>query len=260
VIDLHAHVLPGLDDGPKDLAQSLALTRSAANNGVEVIAATPHLRTDHPLVRSSEIAERCSLVNRHVLEESQGIRVVPAAEVDLLWAQSASDESLREASYGQRATDILVETPYGHLSPGFEESLLRFASLGLRILLAHPERNEGFHRDRARLAALVENGVLLQITARSLTGASRDTRAQALALWLVQRGLAHVIASDAHSADGRRQPDLAAGVAAAARVAPRRAGWMVTDAPAAILAGEDLPMPPILPRRRWWSRSTGTEA
>ena len=256
MIDLHAHILPGLDDGPKDLAGSLALARSAADNGVEIVAATPHLRTDHPLVLSSEIAERCSLVNRHLVEESAALRLVPAAEVDLLWAQSASDESLREASYDQQGTDVLVETPYGRLTHGFEESLLRFTSLGLRILLAHPERNEGFRRDRARLAALVEHGVLLQITARSLTGASRDTRAQALALWLVQRGIAHVIASDAHSANGRRQHDLAAGVAAAARVAPRRARWMVTDAPAAILAGEDLPTPPASRRRRWWWRAS----
>ena len=100
-----------------------------------------------------------------------------------------------------------------------------------------------FQRDRQRLATLVEHGTLLQVTAVSLSSTERRSRSRRLALELVRHGLAHVIASDSHGGHIPRA-GLKAGVEAAARIAPQRAEWMVTDAPAAILAGEPLPPAP----------------
>jgi protein-tyrosine phosphatase len=247
VIDLHCHVLPGIDDGPRDAEESIALLTGAARSGVRVVAATPHLRPDHPGVDVAELSERCERLALR-LPPGVDVELVPAAEVDALLAQGASDEVLRLASYGQRGTDLLVETPYGGLPPNFEELLFAITVRGFRILLAHPERSRDLQARPQRLEDLVRRGVLLQITAPALL-ARRRAPARRLAVALIERGLAHVLASDAHSARGPRPPTLADAVEAASGVDPRRARWMVEDAPAAILAGEPLPPAPAGPPR-----------
>ncbi len=255
MIDLHSHVLPGIDDGPADLAASLALVRGAAAAGTTVLAATPHLRSDFPGVRLEEIAPRCVELNRHIPDE-WGIRVVPGAEVDLLWAQNATEQDLKLASYWQRGTHLLVETPYQPLPAAFEELVFQLSLRGFQVVLAHPERNATFQKDTERLAELVRRGVLVQVTAQSLAREDRRSKSRRLSLDLVQRGLAHVIASDAHSAEAWRGPELGDGVAAAEAVAPNRARWMVTEVPEAILAGEPMPPEPSdePPQRRGFLR------
>jgi protein-tyrosine phosphatase len=251
MIDLHCHVLPGIDDGPDDIESSVALVEAAAAAGTTVLAATPHARNDHPLVDLERLAVGCAEVNQHVPAE-WGIKVVPGAEVDLVWAQRASDEELRLASFGQRGTDLLLETPYGVLPDTFEDLLFQLTTRGYRILLAHPERNEAFQRDPMRLRALAERGVLIQITLPALLRSDRRSRSRGLAIDLVREGLAHNLASDAHSAGPWRSPNLRAGLDVLADVAPARAEWMVTDVPAAILAGQRIPPPPLdnMKRRR----------
>lgn len=242
MIDLHAHVLPGIDDGPSTTDQSLALLRVAAREGTRVIAATPHLRRDFPLVRVEDIGHDCLLLQERVPEE-WALRVVSGGELDLGWAMRASEEQLRLASYGGRGTDLLVETPHGASPEVFEPPLERLMDRGYRVVLAHPELNLGLQEDSERLAELVAGGVLVQVTAASLTANPRRSRRSRLARQLVEHGHAHVIASDAHSAGPRRPPGLRAAVEVAHAVAPERAHWMVTAAPAAILSGK--PLPPL---------------
>jgi protein-tyrosine phosphatase len=250
VIDLHSHVLPGIDDGPPDLAESLRLVSTAEASGTTVLAATPHLRADHPSVEIATVAGRCAALEEQLPDDCR-VKLVPAGELDLLWAQEASDEDLRLASFGGRGSDLLVETPYGPLPRGFEVLILRLAQRGFRLLLAHPERNPSFQREPSRIAELVKQGVLIQLTIPAVVRADGRSRSRRLALDLVSEGLAHNLASDAHSAGPRRSPDLGAGVRELAEVAPARAEWMVTDAAAAILEGAPLPAPPAeRPARR----------
>ena len=259
MIDLHSHLLPGIDDGPPDLTGALELARAAAADGVRVLAATPHLRADHPSVRPAELRDRADIVRAALTREGVGIDVVVGGEVDLLWAQQADELTLRQVSYGQRGTDLLVEAPYGELPARLEDMVFNLAAQGFRVLLAHPERSAGFRADPRRLRALVDRGSLLQLTAGSLVGPTRHSRIRRFAQQLVREGLAHVIASDAHGGDIERA-GLSAGVAAAAEVAPQRAEWMVTEAPAAILSGEALPEPPAERagrRARRWPRRAG---
>jgi protein-tyrosine phosphatase len=250
MIDLHTHVLPGIDDGPAEVSGSLELAAAAAAEGIDTLAATPHARADHPGVRASELRERTDSINRAIAAAGLGVTVVPGGEVDVLWAHQAGAEELRQVSYGQRGHDLLVETPYGELPPTFEELLFGLTVRDYRILLAHPERNPTFQRHPRRIEALVERGILIQVTASALADGSRRSPSRRLALELVREGFAHVIASDAHEAYGARGAGLRCGVEAAARVAGQRGEWMVTEAPAAILAGEALPSPPAATRRR----------
>ena len=151
-------VTGGERDGPATTAESVVLGRVLADAGVSTVAATPHLREDHPGVAPAELAERCGALAAEFAQAGVGLKVVPAGEVDLLWTLETSPEQLRLASYGQRGTDLLLETPYGPLPPHFEEHLLESPALaGYRILLAHPERSRDRDRhgaDRRRLRRL----------------------------------------------------------------------------------------------------------
>lgn len=243
MIDLHSHVLPGIDDGPSDIADSVEFAEAAAAQGTTVLAATPHLRSDFPLVEIERVADACAELNERLPADADVV-VTPGAEVDVMWAQSASDEQLGLASLGQHGTDLLVETPYGLLSDTFEDLLFRITVRGYRILLAHPERNPTFQRDPVRLKEIAARGVLIQITLPSVVARDRGSRSRKLAFALVREGLAHNLASDSHSSGRWRPPALRSAVEALADAAPAYAEWMVTDAAAAILEGEPLPKPP----------------
>ncbi len=239
LIDLHAHVLPGIDDGPADVDGSLALLRVAAASRTRLIVATPHLRADFPAVCVEHIAAACADLQDRVPPE-WNLRIVPGGEVDLTWAMDADDEQLEMASFGGRGTDLLVETPYGRLGDDFEQRIDEVAARGFRVLLAHPEMSQSLQRRPKRILALVDRGVLLQITATSLLRDRRRSKSARLAQWLVEHGLAHVIASDAHSGGAWRPPGLMQALRAARELAPGRAMSMVNETPAAILAGDQI--------------------
>lgn len=227
------------------------MARAAVESGTATIAATPHLNPEFPGIRVEEIASRCDQL-REVLEREQiALELVPGGEVALTWALEASDEQLRLASYGQRGTDLLVETPFSQ-TVGLDHFLYQLRVKGYRITLAHPERNAQFKEDPASLRALVEQRVLLQLNADSLLGPGRGRGTKRAARELLADGLAHVIASDGHRGTGWRPVTrLAAAVEAAAElVGAERAQWMAKAVPAAITAGRDLPTPPPIAAQR----------
>jgi protein-tyrosine phosphatase len=251
MLDLHCHLLPGIDDGPVDADGSVALARQAEDEGVRVIAATPHCRSDHPGVVPAELGERCERLSERLARENVYVRVVSGGEVDLVWALDADDEDLRLVSYGQRGEDLLIETPYSPLTSNFEDLLFRISLRGYRLLMAHPERNPTFQSDPARVVELVRRGCLLQVTASSLLQLPKKSQTGRLARRLVCDGHVHVLASDLHGPMTVGRATLDEGRAAAARlVGKQRARWMVDTAPAAIVSGQPLPKPPPLPERR----------
>jgi protein-tyrosine phosphatase len=255
-VDIHAHVLPGIDDGPDDLEQSLAMARAAADSGIATIASTPHLRTDFPDVHVHELAHRCRAMREVIEAAGVPVRLVSGAEVSLSWALDATDEELALASYGQRGTDLLVETPT--VNPvGIDRLLYVLRAKGYRLTLAHPERSVDFQQDSAPLRGLVTQGVLLQLNAGSLLGPGGVRGVKSSARELLTGGLAHAIASDAHRGDTWRPiTRLPEAVRAAAElVGADRAEWMAKAAPMAIIDGGELPDPPAAaararPRRR----------
>ena len=245
MLDLHCHILPGIDDGPANMEESLRLARQMVDDDVRAVAATPHCRHDHPGVVPSELADRCLSLENELRAHQIPLRVLPAGEVDLVWALEASADELRLASYDQRGKDLLVETPYGPLPSSFEDLLFKLNMKGYRLLLAHPERNPTFHQDHRRLAELVHRGTLVQVTASSLAGSRRGSKSAALAQKLLVEGLVHVVASDTHGGAAPERPSLRAGASVALDlVGKRRARWLVWDVPTAILKGEELPPQP----------------
>lgn len=256
LVDIHAHLLPGIDDGPEDVAGSLEMARAAAAVGVGTVVATPHLRADFPDVRVEELAGRCRSLQDEVTRAGISLQVVPGAEVSLAWALEADDEQLRLASFGQRGTDLLIEAPGANSL--LERMLGQLAGRGYRITLAHAERTVAFEREPQRLERLVAQGVLIQVNAGSVLGSWRNGRGR-LALRLCADGLAHAVASDGHRADTWRPiVDLASAFESLSRtLGPERAHWLASSGPAAIVAGTPLSEPPPAtpsPRRGWFGR------
>jgi protein-tyrosine phosphatase len=258
MIDLHCHVLPGIDDGPITMQGTIALARVAEANGIRTLVATPHVNATH--VNDAEgIARAVAEVRDALAQEGVPVEVAAGAEVALGRAAALDDDELAGLRLGDGPW-LLLECP---LSPaaaaGFPAAALQIAARGHRVLLAHPERSPAFHPDPAgRLGALVAEGMLTQVTAGAFTGRF-GRRVQEVTLELLRAGLVHVVASDAHDAVGR-PPSIAAELAHAGVEA--WAGWLAHDVPAAILAGGPIPpapAPATLPapdegRRPWWRR------
>ena len=251
MLDLHAHLLPGIDDGPPNLDVSAQLAAEMAEGGVRAVAATPHCRHDHPGVVPAELAGRCAELQERLAREGIPIEVVPGGEADLVWALDSSEDDLRLVSYGQRGHDLLVETPYLPLTTTFEALLFELTIKGYRLLLAHPERNATLREDPPRVAELVRRGALVQVTASSLVAPGRRSRSATLARGLVKEGMAHVIASDAHGPAAPGRATLAQGMEVAVDlVGEARARWLVEEVPTAIVAGEAIPRAPEATARK----------
>jgi protein-tyrosine phosphatase len=243
VIDLHCHLLPGIDDGPATMAESLALAADLAADGVRSAAATPHVHPGHPGVVRDELPDRRAQLQGAIDAEGIELQVLPGGEVDLAYGLELGDDELRGLTLGGNGRDLLVETPYGPVSDLFEEQLFSMSLRGFRVLLAHPERNRAFQEKTERLAGLVARGVLLQVTADALLGSPRRSGSGRSAAELVERGLTSVLASDSHGSHVAREP-LSGGLRAAQELVGPDARVLVEDAPAAILAGHTLPDPP----------------
>lgn len=258
MIDLHTHVLPGIDDGPDDMVGSVAMAEAAAAAGTRTLVATPHVRDDHPRVRIEMVQEQAAGLNRIVRDHGIELFVVPGGEVSLASAVALSNDELSLVTLGGNGRDLLVETPYGPLPTIFEDLLRSIVDRGFRVTLAHPELNPSFQEEPERLGRLVEEGtVLVQLTGGSFDG-GRRSQPRTLALRALESGWAHVLASDAHSAEWR-PPNLQAGVDAARRMlrgAERDIDWMVNAAPLAIVQGVELPPRPPRQeeRKRGWLR------
>jgi protein-tyrosine phosphatase len=240
VIDLHAHILPALDDGPESLEASAALARVAVAGGITVLAATSHVNRSWGL-RSSDFEPARAAVAERLAEEDIPLELVAGGELAGGRYRELDDAELRALSLGGAGT-VLLECPLwpgaGPIGPLVDDLHER----GFRVLLAHPERSPQFQGDLGVLAELVERGALAQLTASSLGGRFGRTAGR-VALDMLDNDLVHVLASDAHDADGR-PPDLTVARAPLRerfRDADARFDWMTGAVPAALLAGEAVP-------------------
>jgi protein-tyrosine phosphatase len=245
VLDLHSHILPGLDDGADDMEVSLAMARLAVRDGVRTMAATPHLNFDYHVDRGT-LLSRVGELEVALAGAEIALSLLPGAEISVPRAAELSDDELVSYSIGGRRT-LLIESPYVKGVGSMEEVFFNLQLRGFRVLLAHPERCPTFQDDPGVLRRIVERDVYCVLNTGSLAGAfGRGVRA--FALDLMRGGLVHSIASDAHG-EQSRPPGLMRGIHAAEPELPGLAGhahWYTRDAPAALVAGKPLPAPPPL--------------
>ena len=237
-VDLHSHVLHGIDDGPPRLEGSIDILRAARDDGISRIAATPHVRDDHP-TRPEQMEAGVDELNALDL----GVEVLRGGELDVEYASRLDDETLRRFGLGGNPSLLLLEFPYVGWPLRLRELVFDLTVRGYTLLLAHPERNREVQADPERLRELVDAGVFVQLTATSVDG-RLGGRTAACARTLLGSGLAHVLASDAHAPSIR-----AVGLQAAADALgdAALAEWLTSAVPAALVAGE---APPARPTRR----------
>ncbi len=240
MIDLHSHILPALDDGALDLADSVAMAREAERDGIAVVCATPHIRFDHD-VRIEQLPERVAALQRELDERGVSVRVAQGGEVSQLAVDGLSAEDLRAVSLDGGGW-ILLEPAPGALADELPDLVERLAARGARTILAHPERHAGADFEQ-RLRALAARGCLIQWTAdfiaRTDPGDPDD-----FVLRLAREGLVHLLASDAHSSHGGRSMCLSPGMDRLRETCPREhVEWIAEQAPAAILRGEPVTPP-----------------
>jgi protein-tyrosine phosphatase len=236
LIDLHSHVLPGLDDGPEDLEGALAICRAAAEDGIEVLAATPHVRAhDYP---TSAEQMRAALAELEAAAEGI-VRLVPGGELDLGELKRPVEELKRFALAGNPRY-LLVETPYLGWPLDIADRLFELRASGITPVLAHPERNADVQMRPELVESLVATGTLVQITAASVDG-RLGGQTERCARTLIDHGWAHLLASDAHEASIR-----AIGMQAAADAVSDEAlaRWLTVDLPRTIVEGGRLPERP----------------
>jgi protein-tyrosine phosphatase len=243
VIDLHCHILPGIDDGPPTMAESVALARAAVAAGTRTIVATPHVTRDHPGNTAARIAEGVTEVNAALEQEGVALEVLPGAEIAMTRAAELPEDELRALRLGG-GPYLLVECPLSPAAVGFEPIATRLADRGHRILLAHPERCPAFQRAPAGYEALIAQGMLGQVTAGALVGRF-GRHVQAFAHRLLREGLAHDVSSDGHSAV-HRPPSIRPELVAAGY--GEQADWLARQVPEAVLSGAPVPVAPPMPR------------
>ncbi|HEV3203249.1 MAG TPA: CpsB/CapC family capsule biosynthesis tyrosine phosphatase [Gemmataceae bacterium] len=207
LVDMHCHLLAGLDDGPRSDEEALAMCRIACEEGTRLVAATAHQNESWPEVTPGCIRQAATLLSQRLNDSGIELTVFPCAEVmvhpEIETAWLAGDH----LSVGDRGQYLLIEMPHAlflDLS-SLPESLKR---AGVRPILAHPERNEELLHEAGVVDQLIHAGCLVQVSSGSVTDPPSGRDEKALKSWF-KRGVVHFLGSDGHS-PSRRPPRMAA--------------------------------------------------
>lgn len=239
MIDIHSHILPGLDDGAVSLEEALAMARCAVAEGIRQMVATPHVTTGLYTNTREAILAAIVQFRRVLLEKEIPLTILPGAEYHLepdLPRRLGQGELLTINDTGRY---LLVELPTA-LVPEYTATVFYELQLqGVTPVIAHPERNAGFAREHFLLHKLVERGALVQLTAGSLTGIFGPA-ATAAARAFLEQGCVHFIASDAHSSTGRLPLLVPAAIEAMRLLGEEQGQILVTHNPHRAVLGEHI--------------------
>ncbi|TAK39892.1 MAG: capsular biosynthesis protein [Lysobacteraceae bacterium] len=262
MLDLHCHMLPGIDDGAPDLETSLAMARIAFDDGIRTVACTPHIYPG--MYENTAPGIRAAIADLQARLDDAGIelKLVEGADVHL-------DTDLAGAIGADRVPTIagsrylLLEPPHHVAPPGFEQRVFELMTAGITPVITHPERLSWVEDHYELFMRLVERGAWMQVTAGALTG-RHGRRPKYWGEKFVGEGKTHLIATDAHDIR-RRPPLLAEGREAAARlIGEDEATHLVVTRPAGMVANQPANLLPSLPSRQiaqgragFWQRVRG---
>src|SRR3989338_1522609 len=202
MIDIHCHILPSIDDGPSDMEESIEMCRIAAADGITVIVATPHFTPGLYMADSAKVFEEASRLSAAVERLNIPVKILTGADVAISPEVPAQLKSVEHLTINRSGRYFLAEFSHTHVPPGWDRFLYSMLASGVTPIITHPERNMWFMQRPEALYPVVAKGVMVQITAMSLTGEFGEA-AQEVSLFLLQHNLAHIIATDAHSATYR---------------------------------------------------------
>jgi protein-tyrosine phosphatase len=239
MIDIHTHILPGVDDGVPDIGDALLLAEDAAAQGVTAMVATPHLYWgDRPALSAARIREGVEQLNALLGAKGTSLKVLPGCEIPLapdLLRRLERDEWM---SLGEGTRAVLVEPLWGEW-PAFGQTVIKeMLAAGWTVVLAHPDRTPALQRNLSLLEELVAMGVHLQVTTGSLIPGRASPAAARCAYELLDRRLVSVVASDCHGVN-HRHCDMGEAAELLRRTYGRHVVQMLTTGvPRALLRGE----------------------
>lgn len=200
LIDIHCHILPGVDDGPKTLEDSLDMARAAVDNGITTIIATPHFNCFFEN-KKVDILKKVVQLNERIREENIPLTILPGKEI-AIYGDIIEDlekgiiQSLCDTQY------IFIELPLNHVPKYIDKLIYNLQVKKFVPIIVHPERNVQIVKQPELLYRLVKHGALTQITAASLVrGFGKET--MKFTEKLIEANLVHFIASDAHNVGSR---------------------------------------------------------
>jgi len=250
MVDLHCHILPGLDDGPRSIEESLVMAESAIADGITHVVATPHANSNFPF-DYERVRER-----RDALQKLVGERLTLATGCDfhlnpenlVALKQDAPRFCINQKNY------LLVEFNEVSIPPAMDQTLHELHLAGLCPVVTHPERNAILRAQPGRLAAWARQGCHAQVTGGSLTGVF-GPGAQEIALFWIQKGLIHFVSSDAHNTASRPLKLRPAYDVVCKKFGEEKARALLVENPLAAFEGRALPYVPdvpddVSPRRR----------
>ena len=233
-VDIHSHILPGLDDGPSCMEDSIKMAKVACSEDTSVIVATPHDRDVSARFSSYKVISLANTLNNILLEQSIPIKVLVGMENHL--AMDSPEQFDKGIALPIEGTcSMLIEFPFEFVPWYAEDIMGKLQRRGLQLIIVHPERNAWIQKNFGILSRMVDMGVLCQITAGSITG-EFGPLVQRTSDLLLRRGLVHIVASDSHSYKGNRSPILSDAVDYIGRIiGPRTANRMAYDIPYSII-------------------------
>ena len=204
--DIHCHILPGIDDGAHSLSEALEMVRQAVSSGVTDLVATPHFPGDgSSTALFPRILQRLQLLQQAVQQENLPIRLYPGAEI-LCTPQTPDLARKKLLPTLGNTRYVLTEFYFDEPFEIMDDILTEIAACGYIPVIAHPERYEAICFDPRGIESWFRRGWIIQVNKGSILGAF-GYREQQTAHWLLNAGLVHIIASDAHSSF-RRTPDM----------------------------------------------------
>ena len=208
MIDLHCHLLPGIDDGARDLPDALAMAEIAVARGTTHIVVTPHIHPGRWDNRRNDIARQCAQLQSALDDAGIALTLGYAAEVRLSeqLPEQIKDGDIPFLGSYEGDNVLLLEFPHSHVPPGSERLVDWLRRQGIRPMIAHPERNREIMVNLQALKPFIERDCLLQVTAGAIVGRFGDRVARA-AHALLDAGVVSIIASDGHN-QGPRKPAM----------------------------------------------------
>jgi len=244
MIDIHSHILPGMDDGAHSRDEALEMLRIAERDGIEKIVATPHLFRGEFEGKDQEARPReMKALNRHLKAAGIQIELFSGAEVHISHDLLSKVQAHRKQLVINGSSYMIVEFPSEHIFPGIKDLFFEIMNEGIIPIIAHPERNSVFTHKPQLLVELIQMGSLAQANRGSFLGLYGN-RPKEFVFKFLQWNLVHFIGSDAHNVRSLIPRLSDALKLAADRIGEKSALALVTSNPLAVLNDEEIPYHP----------------
>ncbi len=237
MIDLHAHILPNLDDGPRSWEESLEMCRMAFDDGIRTIVATPHTLNGVYNNNAAVIKQQAKHLQKLLEKNNIAVNILPGSDVRVYPTLTSLIENGEALTINDNRRYIILELPDLFPMPAIKKLMLSLTDKGITPIISHPERISQIQQDSSVIYDFIKEGALTQVTAMSITG-EFGKGAKGFVEKMLKYDMVHIISTDCHNIVSR-PPILSIAVELASRIVGKeKALSMVTSTPQAIIEGQ----------------------